>query len=233
MKVKVISIFILPILVSCSSFKTRGSNKTVSKQKYDLLLKRYTKLQKQAGISDVGNLKDELKGIRSEDRNLKRKYQLSHGMEMAESVDVFKNNNNSTSNKSDSNVIKAAIENSYQGTGDKKDIDEKIKLIKKIKDHIAKGDYIKAQELAKSISNHPIKQISIRAYYLQAEALFMQGEFALAMQFYEDIIGRFAFSGLVLKSLNRLIICSEKLKLTQKKKKYYSMLNDLFKAGSI
>ena len=64
------------------------------------------------------------------------------------------------------------------------------------------------------------------------EILFSQGEYDLSLQIFEEILERHAFSGLVIKTLGRLIVCSEKLKLVGKQEKYYSILHDFFEQGA-
>ena len=78
------------------------------------------------------------------------------------------------------------------------------------------------------LEKSPVKQLMVWSKYLIGEILFKQNEFDLAMQVFEEIINKHAFSGLVIKSLGRLIVCSEKLKLTKKKEQYYSLLHDFF-----
>lgn len=82
--------------------------------------------------------------------------------------------------------------------------------------------------ILKELENSNVRQVKVRAKYEIGELLFIQGEYDLAMQVFEEIIHREAFSGVVLKVLGRLIVCSDKLKLSKKKQKYYSILHDFF-----
>lgn len=75
-----------------------------------------------------------------------------------------------------------------------------------------------------------IRQISVRARFYMGEVLFLQGEYDLAMQAFEGILKRDAFSGLVLKTLDRLITCSDELGLEGKRNQYYSLLHDFFES---
>jgi hypothetical protein len=61
--------------------------------------------------------------------------------------------------------------------------------------------------------------------------LFRQGEFDLSMQVFEEIITKYAFSGVVIKTLGRLIVCSERLKLAKKREQYFSILHDFFESA--
>ena len=59
---------------------------------------------------------------------------------------------------------------------------------------------------------------------------FYAGRVRLAMQLFRRDSTNYAFSGVVYKALGRLIACSEKLKLAQKKDKHFSYLHDFFEA---
>ena len=87
-----------------------------------------------------------------------------------------------------------------------------------------------ALAILKDLETSKEKQIVVRAKLALGDLLFKQGEFDLAMQAYEDIIKNYAFSGLVVKALGKLIACSEKLKQPEKQAKYYSLLHDFFDA---
>jgi len=60
------------------------------------------------------------------------------------------------------------------------------------------------------------------------EILLTQGEFDLALQSFEVVITKLAYSGAVLEALKNAAICCEKLGLTQKKDQYLSLLKDVF-----
>jgi TolA-binding protein len=63
------------------------------------------------------------------------------------------------------------------------------------------------------------------------DLLFNQGEYDLALQVYEEVIKKYAFSAYVLKALGKLVACCEKLKLPEKGAKYYSLLHDFFESA--
>ena len=84
----------------------------------------------------------------------------------------------------------------------------------------------------KAVENSTSRQVRVRAKFLLGEILFKQKEYDLAMQVFEEIISKDAFSGMVLKSLGRLIICCEKLKQEKKQQQYYSILHDFFESGA-
>ena len=88
----------------------------------------------------------------------------------------------------------------------------------------------KAMILLKELEGSPVRQIKVRAKLNIGNLLFDQKEYDLALQKYEEIIGQYAFSGLVLEALTKIIDCSEKLGLQEKRKRYYSILHDFFES---
>ena len=111
-----------------------------------------------------------------------------------------------------------------------KRIEDQIGEIDRIKQLIGEGEYNDAFLYAKRLDFSSNRQVKARAAYLKGEILFQQKEYDLAMQLLEEMIGKYAFSGVVLIALNRLILCAEKLQLAKKKKQYYSILHDFFQA---
>ena len=71
-------------------------------------------------------------------------------------------------------------------------------------------------------------QVRVRAKYFIGEILFIQEEYDLAMQVFEEIINQHAFSAVIIKSLDRLVECSKKLGLSKKERRYFSILKDIF-----
>ena len=115
-----------------------------------------------------------------------------------------------------------------------------VSIPKKLSDQMGKLDHIRqlmdqkrfedAFLNAKKLESSSNKQIKARAAFLKGEILFQQNEYDLAMQLLEEMIEKYAFSGMVLIALRRLVVCAEKLKLENKKKRYYSILHDFFEA---
>ena len=128
---------------------------------------------------------------------------------------------------------------SVKGKGSLKTIEEQIKFLRKAREQVALKQYDSALNKAKTLKVSPFEQVVVRAKYLSGEILFLQGNYDMAMQAYENIIFEHAFSGVVLKALDRLVVCYDKLKLQAeksqvekleaKRNKYYSMLHDIFK----
>lgn len=111
------------------------------------------------------------------------------------------------------------------------DIDEQIIRLREVQNLIRVNKFENALVILKELENSKEKQIVVRAKLMLGDLLFNQGEFDLASQVYEEIISKYAFSGLVLKALGKLIVCSEKLKQPERQAKYYSLLHDFFEAA--
>ena len=72
------------------------------------------------------------------------------------------------------------------------------------------------------------KQITIRAKKQIGDIYFLGKQYDLALQVYEDIIRKNAFSGNTLKALSNASKCAAELGLTDKKAQYESLLRDVF-----
>lgn len=111
------------------------------------------------------------------------------------------------------------------------DIDDQIIRLREVQESIKVNKFENALTILKELENSKERQIVVRAKMMLGDLLFNQGEYDLASQVYEEIIKKYAFSGYVLKSLGKLVACSEKLKQPEKQAKYYSLLHDFFEAG--
>ena len=96
-------------------------------------------------------------------------------------------------------------------------IKDQMALLRKGTKFLNQNDHVQALELAKGLERSKNRQIQAKASLLKGEVLFKQEQYDLAMQIFEDLIGQYAFSGVTLTALKRLIICTEKLNLTKKK----------------
>lgn len=110
------------------------------------------------------------------------------------------------------------------------DVDDQISRMRDVEALIKANKFEGALGILKELESSKEKQIAVRAKMMLGDLLFQQGEYDLASQVYEEVIGKYAFSGLVLKALGKLVVCSEKLKQPEKQAKYYSLLHDFFEA---
>lgn len=110
------------------------------------------------------------------------------------------------------------------------EIDDQISKLREVQELVKVNKFEQALIILKELENSKEKQIVVRSKMMLGDLLFAQGEFDLASQVYEEIIGKYAFSGFVIKALGKLVVCSEKLKQPEKQAKYYSLLHDFFES---
>lgn len=223
-------LLLMIVLTSCSYFGRRNkdfegnkvtpkksANQTVPKAKYDALLKRYNQLSLQVKRSSGERVSEELM---NELANTPK-------AELAETVDAF------GSNRKKRPAWKApAIGLEPDVDVPDREVEKQLDKLRKARELLDAGKFDEALGFIKrDIEKSPIKQVRVRAKFLLGELLLRQNEYDLAMQMFEEIISNYAFSGIVIKTLGRLIHCSDKLNLEDKKEKYFSMLNDIFGTG--
>lgn len=110
------------------------------------------------------------------------------------------------------------------------DIDEQIVKLREVEDLVKVNKFENALLILRELENSKEKQIVVRSKMMLGDLLFSQGEYDLALQVYEEVIKKYAFSGYVIKALGKLVACSEKLKQPDKQAKYYSLLHDIFES---
>lgn len=108
------------------------------------------------------------------------------------------------------------------------DVEGQIRSLRQAMRLIDENQFEQATSLLQRLQSSQVRQIAVRAHFYQGEIFFRQGEYDLAMQAFERILRRDAFSGIVIKTLGRLIACSEQLNLDAKREQYHSLLNDFF-----
>lgn len=243
MKALAISIILL-LTTGCSWITSKRSlfgeeeesathtSQTVPKAQYDQLLGRYNSLLEQTknlppaeggAPTEGADLVGQLSQVKSTPTN----------PELAETVDVFAKLGSDTVTNTNAAVpsmvstgAASAVAPDYKNI----DVEGQIATLRKAEALVYANRNDEALKLIKKIENSPVRQVAVRARFLLGELMFNQGEFDLSMQVYERILSHDAFSGVVIKTLGRLIVCSEKLGLSDKKDKYYSMLHDFFGA---
>lgn len=73
------------------------------------------------------------------------------------------------------------------------------------------------------LTNSPEDQVRYRSRFYAARILYIKKEFSLALQVFEDLIERFAFSGLTIDSLQFAQDCAARLGQIEKVKKYQAL----------
>ena len=200
------------------------------KRKYDQLM-RDKKIERVESPSSANNMLNEMEKDPSEVVN--ELANVSETGELAETVDVFGKDGVVGKRPAPrpmapvSNTIPAQYKKGYTGAL----VEDHISKLRKGERFLRQKKLDQALTIFKELDKSPVRQIVVRSKFYIGEILFMQGEYDLAMQIYEEVLTKHAFSGIVLKTLGRLIVCSEKLKIDSKKEKYYSILHDFFEQG--
>lgn len=170
-------------------------------------------------LKDKNNGKRELASV---DNNL-----VENGQEENSKVESFSNVGSVDSNSEIDSELKLPAGKSVD---DK--LEQEVHSLKLAIELMKKGHYGKAINILRPLESSTFKQIKVRAKFELGEILFMQKEYDLALQTFEDIILKYAFSGLTIKSLQRLTVCCSKLSLKEKYDKYSMLLNNFFISGS-
>lgn len=227
--------FVLPFLLffvlsGCGLFKNRnpvkadgpaspGPVQMVTKDQYDQLLNKYELLlrekNKEAVVPNESITEKDLE-------------------DLPETVDVFKQasvqaaapipvKEDTIVNLKDEEIIN----DSNMGSNE---IEKGLNKYYQLESYLDQKKYDQAMILLKELESSPVAQLKVRAKLNIGNLLFEQKEYDLALQKYEEIIGQYSFSGLVLQALAKLVECSEKLGLQEKRKRYYSILHDFFES---
>ena len=238
------------LLTSCSSVllhrdqtvdsTLQGGVNTVPKEQYDEMVRKYQELlekSKQQEKAGPTTLPAVASSISEEHNSEQKKPQLEGSTVIDPSELVNKIDSSIPDAVSDTPVIKPEIttpvvtSTGVQTVNNSDEIDDQIIRLREAQENIKVNKFENALVILKELETSREKQIVVRAKMMLGDLLFNQGEFDLASQVYEEVINKYAFSGLVLKALGKLIVCSEKLKQPERQAKYYSLLHDFFEAG--
>lgn len=230
------------VLSSCSWLSSRRSNVAeedksviqdmVPKAQYDQLLAKYNELLRNsqnqkiadAQISGPIPTKEEFIDV-VDDLNKAKPTPGKVDIPNDNTIDVFAKQKSEPMQKTEAKAMTPIDDDSYVGEDS---IENQISSLRKARELIAQNQHNAATNILKELDKSPVKQIKVQAKFLVAEMFFAQKEFDLAMQIYEEIITKYAFSGIVLKALGRVVVCTERLKLAKKQEQYYSLLHEIF-----
>ena len=223
-------------------------NQTVPKEQYDELARKYQELLAQSKNQNLNSQVTKSVEAASEsntagDKQLKPQVAMATTIDPSELVnsidkaipDVAKIDSVDALNpetkvdKKDGPPVPTSM--GVQHVNNTDDIDDQIIRLREVQESIKVNKFENALTILKELENSKERPIVVRAKMMLGDLLFNQGEYVLASQVYEEIIKKYAFSGYVLKSLGKLVACSEKLKQPEKQAKYYSLLHDFFEAG--
>lgn len=204
---------------------------TVPKSQFEALNKKYEALLKERQMEnvqggDANQMMNQMESNKDPSDVVDQISKVKGSNDLAETVDVFEQTKGRSS--------QAALPVKAMSTGeiDGALIEDHITKVRKAEKLVAQNKYDASINLIKELEKSPVRQVVVRAKFLMGEILFGQGEYDLALQVFEEILEKHAFSGLVIKTLGRLIVCSDKLKLAGKQEKYYSILHDFFEQGA-
>lgn len=110
------------------------------------------------------------------------------------------------------------------------DPDSQYQSLVSAEDQIGKGDYEKAISILKQLEGSDIKQIKVRAKYLQGEIFFKQKEYDQAMQKYDEIITGYGFSSVAIMAIEKKEACMKNLNLPITQEPYHSIYMDFTKS---
>ena len=222
------------LFVSCASLTDRQSlfgneeaekkPDTVPRAQYEQLLKKYDALMREKKVA-----KQEAPSEQLVDDVVNRISQANQQKDrLSGTVDLMAGSAMNAPKGVDKRVMPIVEASDY----DPEMVENHILKIRKADNLQRQNKFDASLAIIKELDKSPVRQVQVRAKYLLAEILFKQGEYDLAMQIYEEVLNKYAFSGLVVKSLGRLIVCSDKLKQVKKQEKYYSILHDFFEEGA-
>ncbi len=88
-----------------------------------------------------------------------------------------------------------------------------------------------ATKIFQGLEAQGIPSVKVRAKQQIGELLYSKQQYDLALQVFEDVINKYAYSGVVLDALKYAAVCSDKLGIASKKDQYSSMLRDVFETN--
>ena len=206
----------------------------VSQQEYDSLFKKHQKLQGEIRVLKAKqNIKlQEIAGDR-EVATVKK----SNPTQLMQTVELFPPQKTqdpipTESSRTPEEVIVQQEDNPLRqatlamemAEGNIKAQETDIFELNKARLALQQGDHSKGMEILQRLQKSPYRQIQVRVQFFIGESLSQQGEFDLALQAYQNIIQQHAFSGLVIKALERIVVCTEKLKINDQREYYLSIL---------
>lgn len=204
---------------------------TVPKEQYDQLFQKYQALvdqeKKNSPVVKSESAKVAGQAVRPE---MSEQTLVDPSDVVNDLAKVLPNQNSNSTDTVDMNQKLPPVPSSFgvETLNQTDDVDQQIAKLREANDLVKVNKFENALQILKSLEQSQEKQIRVRARFMIGELLFNQGEFDLAHQVFEDIVSKDAFSGLVIKALARLVVCSEKLKLPEKGQKYFSYLHDVF-----
>lgn len=194
--------------------------KWVSKAQYDDLMGKY-----KSTLAKYEKLKEEK--LTSQDK-FEKLDELSASMN-GETIDVF-GDKGILNKKSESSAPVVAIK--AEKSSNENSYEKSLNFYNKAIALKFNGKSTEALKVFQYLQNSKFDQIRVHAKKQIGDIYLEKGSFDLALQVYDQIIGKHAYSSEVLNALKGAVMCSKKLGLTEKTMKYESLLKDVFEVRS-
>ncbi len=190
--------------------KEELQKEVVPRAQYEELLNKYQELQKSA-LADSDYATNPM-ASKIQDAEM-------------ETVDVF----SSQDKKSDSTKPIQQIDTAPSGAElPEYAIEGQVGDFQKALEQFRAGQWEKARPTLLSKVDSPVLQIAVRANFYLGETAFAQKKMDEAKGYFEKVVTTYAFSGLVVPSLERLVIIYRTLGQKESAEKYDSILRDVF-----
>lgn len=190
--------------------KQQKKKRPVTRQQYDQLLTKYEELSrkyealKENPNAGQSSLVDDLQKASAEN---------FAGNVETETVDLF------AQGSANNSVIQAPS-----------DLGSQVELYRK-GISLKASNSGEATKIFQQLETSSDPSVAARAKFQVGEIMFSKQQYDVALQMFEDIISKYAQSGVVLDALKFAVSCSDKLGLKPKKDQYSSMLADVFEAN--
>ena len=204
-------------LVEDDQKSSKRTMRAVPREQYDQLLVKYEELSKKYetlkdGKPAQSSIVDDLQNSKAE--NFANTTKPGDG----ETVDVF----------NQAGPAAAAVSSAPLQVSS--DVEEQLNLYRR--GLALKGSNPgEATKIFQGLESQAVPAVRVRAKEQIGELLFSKQQYDLALQVFEDVINKHAYSGVVLDALKYAAVCSDKLGIPSKKDQYSSMLRDVFETN--
>ncbi len=191
--------------------KSSARSSSVPREQYDELLVKYEELSKKYEAAKDG----------SQEKSLVEELQNTQTENFAR---TSPNVDTETVNLSPTDPAAAPVNFSIPG-----DLNSQLELYRKGL-ALKSSNPGEATKIFQDLESKAAPNIKVRAKLQVGEMLLSRQQYDLALQVFEDIINKYAHSGVVLDALKYAEYCTDKLGIGTKKEQYHSMLSDVFEA---
>ncbi|MDB9786713.1 hypothetical protein OAB57_01295 [Bacteriovoracaceae bacterium] len=222
-KINLVTLLTVACLISsCSYFKRKNvetyndlgetdkSGQYVEKSKYDELLMKYESVLHNRDVSQ-------------------KQREIESSKDLSSSVDVRSESIKSEIKSVDKYLSMASKTPKNLGKKDSVRIFQESELFRKAIGLMSNDKFGPSMTILQKLEKSKYAQIRVRAKYHIGELLHRQNEYDLALQIFEEIIEHYAFSGFVVKAIQKSVLCAKKLGLDKKHKKFLALEKRIFR----